>query len=163
MGDLLVLGRGLLPAIEIRQGSSVGNLLANLLPLKNNVLNMLLRRRISPMNDIDLINDDYTMMNWSPNRIHSDKFPYVVVRIISATYSIVAVPEKIASNIPELIEWAKIFVHQNGLDSCLVINERKCYYFTSNGDVSESGEVPAGGAILNWQRIQDGSFTLMSV
>jgi hypothetical protein len=59
------------------------------------------------MDKIDLIHDDYIKLRCPIDELHSDQFPYLVIRLISATYSPIAVPEGLP--LDGLIRWAVVF------------------------------------------------------
>ena len=63
---------------------------------------------------IDLLHDDYTKIRWPIDELHSDQFPYLVIRLMSATYSPIAVPEGL--RLDALISWAVDFSGQYGYD-----------------------------------------------
>jgi hypothetical protein len=107
------------------------------------------------MEKIDLIHDDYTKIRWPIDELHSDQFPYLVIRLMSATYSPIAVPEGL--RLDALISWAVDFSAQYGYGCCLVMGEEECYYISPNGEVRKHGEPPSGGNVINWRRLQDDS------
>jgi hypothetical protein len=107
------------------------------------------------MDKIDLIHDDYIKLRCPIDELHSDQFPYLVIRLMSATYSPIAVPEGLP--LDGLIRWAVVFSGQYGYDCCLVTGERECYYISPDGKVEQHDEPPSGGNVINWHRLQDDS------
>lgn len=121
-------------------------------------------QRVNFMDNIDLLFDDYDIVSWPADKIHSRHFPYVLIRLGFGVYSPVAISRKFASySEKKLIETYKDFVDSYGYTSCLVISENRCFYIEPGGKVTESDEPPTGGNIVDWWKFQDGLIKTIDV
>lgn len=109
------------------------------------------------MNNIDLLSDDYIITTWPAGKIHSQKFPYLSIRVAFGVYSLKPVPKEVADgDIDGLLNVCREATVTSGLRACLVINENKCYYFEANGKIIDDKKPPSGGSIIHWQKYVDG-------
>lgn len=106
------------------------------------------------------------------NEVHSNKFPYVVVRLMAAAYSVRQIefdntitvasfgpnaklhvpPYKAEIAISEtlyLIDVLISLVRHTKHRMCLVVSEDESYYVEIDGSVTRSTSRPSGGVILN--------------
>ena len=74
-------------------------------------------------------------------------FPYLVTRLFPAGYHIILLSE--SSNQKTLCECAERQIQFNRIDTCLVLAARSCIYFSPDGRIWESDEIPAGGTVLS--------------
>ncbi len=109
------------------------------------------------MDNIDLLSDDYTITTWPAGKIHSQKFPYLAIRLAFGVYSLKAIPkEAVDCDIDQLLNDLQGAGISSGLRACLVINENKCFYIEPDGKIIDNKEPPSGGSIVNWQKFLDG-------
>ena len=110
------------------------------------------------MENIDLLADDYIITVWPAGKIHSQNFPYLVIRLGFGVYSLMAVSKEVADgDIKGLLNVCLEAGVKAGTRACLVINENKCLYIESDGKIIDNKEPPSGGSIVNWQKYLDGA------
>ena len=109
------------------------------------------------MDNIDLITGDYTIIRWPDGKIHSNKFPYLLIRVAFGVYSIKTVLKEIIDNdINGFLGACREAGAASGYRACLVISESKCFYIEPDGKTVENNNPPSGGTIVNWQKFVDG-------
>ena len=77
------------------------------------------------------------------NPIHSTKYPYIVVRIMPAVYSIIPKSSEMPSE--DLVSEAKALSKKNNKRVCVVLGPKKAIYIELDGLVKESDSIPSGG------------------
>jgi len=109
------------------------------------------------MDNIDLLSDDYTITTWPTGKIHSQNFPYLVIRLAFGVYSPMAMSkEAVSCDIDQLLNACREASVSSGLRACLVINENKCFYIEPDGKIVDNKKPPSGGSIVNWQKFLEG-------
>ncbi|MFH2013408.1 MAG: hypothetical protein ABIJ17_00330 [Patescibacteria group bacterium] len=116
------------------------------------------------MDNIDLLFDDYTTIGWPQDKIHSDYFPYLLIRLAFGIFSLVAISKKFATrDIDELIEIYKDFSALHGYRVCLVLGKHECFYIEPDGKAIENDKPPTGGSIINWWKLQEGLIKVVDI
>ncbi len=109
------------------------------------------------MDNIDLLSDDYIITTWPAGKIHSQNFPYLVIRLAFGVYSPMAISKEAAnSGIDQLLNACREAGAVSGFRACLVISENKCFYIEPDGKIIDNKEPPSGGSIVNWRKFLEG-------
>ncbi|MBI2023414.1 hypothetical protein HYT01_02525 [Candidatus Giovannonibacteria bacterium] len=109
------------------------------------------------MAEINLFKDDYTTLAWPEGKLHSEDFPYLVVRVGFGVYSLIPIPDEfIAEGEQYLIDTYGDFPQRFGYQACLVMGENRCFYFKPDGSITPHHKPPLGGSIINWIKFRKG-------
>ena len=109
------------------------------------------------MDNINLISGDYTITTWPDGKIHSDEFPYLLIRVAFGVYSLLAVSkEAVANDLDGLLDDFSKAGATSGYRTCLVLSASKCFYIEPTGKTVEDKNPPTGGTIVNWQKFGNG-------
>lgn len=106
---------------------------------------------------LDLLCDEYVIVNWPTGKLHSQNFPYLVVKIGFGMYSPVAIPpEIILGEVSGISDWSVAFIKKHGSEGVIVVSEEDGFYFWGNGKPRGITKPPHGGTVVNWQKWLDG-------
>ncbi len=114
-----------------------------------------MKEKIKNALKIDLLKDEYSFVTWPDGKIHSQKFPYLSMRIIYGIYSITSVPTNL-NNFTSVLLWAKNIAISKGIKVGLVTSKHECYYIDPSGNIIKSSQPPSGGSIINWEKLESG-------
>lgn len=78
---------------------------------------------------------------------HSENYPYIIIRAMSAVYS-VKYPDNLNISKDDLLKWAKSESKKWNKRVCAVFSKNECVYIELNGTVKHSNDLPAGGIVL---------------
>lgn len=108
-------------------------------------------------NEIDLLSDDYTIITWPGSKLHSQRFPYLVVKIGFGMYAPVAIPVEILSaEVSAVTDWFVGFVTKYGFEATVVTDKNRAFYLKANGEPRGITNPPHGGTVVNWQKWLEG-------
>jgi hypothetical protein len=86
------------------------------------------------------------------NALHLfDGYPYLVTRIVPPLYHIILLPTDFG--LEKLMAVARLQVHFNRLETCLVVKEDRCYFFKIDGAVDVTNMPPLGNTFA-YDRLQ---------
>jgi hypothetical protein len=77
------------------------------------------------------------------NAIHSQKYPYIVVRLMPAVYNVI--PKFSEMSLEDLVSEAKAISKKHNYRTCVVLGPKRAVYIEPDGRVNESDSIPSGG------------------
>ena len=100
----------------------------------------------------DPVNDDFTVIEWTPNTPHYDRFPHMILLVQAKeprVYTVLPMDPVLLSREDTAAEAARIFSVYTGIKVCLVLGPENCVYIYKDGSNKRSWQRPTGGAVAH--------------
>jgi hypothetical protein len=109
--------------------------------------------RSQPLSKLpDPVDDDFTVVEWTPDAPHYDRFPYLILLVQAEkprVYTVLPMDPILLSREDTAFETARIFSVYSSIDICLVLGLEKCVYIHKDGKNKRSRQRPTGGAVAH--------------
>jgi CheY-like chemotaxis protein len=103
------------------------------------------------------------ILQWADGRMHSWRFPYLLVRLGAAVYSLAHLDREVDTRLGEVCTKISLAARDSKMGACLVLAARRSLYFGEDGAVSPATWAPRGGTLVDLEAYLSGGIGFLRV